>query len=57
MEGFPSNVFMDVDFINSELKRRQSGFGRSNRMNIEQDEVKYFQVLVTILQLEILYAY
>jgi len=40
MEGFPSNVFMDVDFINSELKRRQSGFGRSNRMNIEQDEVK-----------------
>ncbi len=40
MEGFPSNVFMDVDFINNELKRRQSGFGRSNRMNIEQDEVK-----------------
>lgn len=40
LEGFPSNVYLDVNFINSELKRRQKGYGRSNRMNIEQDEVK-----------------
>lgn len=39
IEGFPSNVHVDVTFINNELKRRQGGFGRSNRMTIEKDEV------------------
>jgi len=38
IEGFPSNMYLDVNYINNELKRRQSGFGRSNRMSIEKDE-------------------
>jgi len=39
IDGFPSNVFIDLDYINNELKRRQKGYGRSSRMNIELDEV------------------
>lgn len=31
-------MYLDVNYINNELKRRQSGFGRSNRMSIEKDE-------------------
>ena len=38
IEGFPSNMYLDVNYINNELKRRQSGFGRSSRMSIEKDE-------------------
>ncbi len=39
IEGLPSNLFIDVDFINNELKRRQSGYGRGGRMSIESDVV------------------
>ena len=37
IEGMPSNVKIDIDKINLELKRRQSGYGRGSRMNIESD--------------------
>lgn len=40
IEGLPSNMDIDIDFINSELKRRQSGYGRGGRMQIESDTVE-----------------
>ena len=40
IEGLPSNLYIDIDFINSELKRRQGGYGRGGRMQIEHDCVK-----------------
>lgn len=40
IEGMPSNVSIDNDFINSELARRQKGYGRGGRMQIETDKAK-----------------
>lgn len=40
INDFPSGIEIDVDFINSELARRQMGFGRGQRMSIEKDEIK-----------------
>lgn len=37
MEGFPSNMEINVDEINCELARRQKGYGRGKRMDIETD--------------------
>ncbi len=39
IEGLPANLKIDEDFINRDLKRRQSGYGRSSRMSIENDRV------------------
>ena len=40
IEGLPAGLNIDIDFINSELKRRQNGYGRGGRMKIESDTVK-----------------
>ena len=40
LEGLPANFKLDIDFINNELKRRQCGYGRGNRMKIESDKVE-----------------
>lgn len=40
IEGLPANMEIDIDFINSELKRRQCGYGRGGRMQIESDTVE-----------------
>lgn len=40
IEGLPSGFEIDLDFINFELKRRQTGYGRSSRMEIESDTVE-----------------
>ncbi len=40
VEGFPSNVEFDINYINNELKRRQSGYGRGLRMKIETDKIE-----------------
>lgn len=40
IEGIPSNIHIDIDFINKELKRRQTGYGRGKRMIIEKDKVE-----------------
>lgn len=40
IEGMPSGVNIDIDFINNELKRRQQGYGRGERMKIETDTVE-----------------
>jgi len=37
LEGLPAGIKIDLGFINAELKRRQMGFGRGKRMQIEND--------------------
>lgn len=39
VNGFPAGVQLDESDINAELKRRQGGFGRGGRMQIESDKV------------------
>jgi chorismate synthase len=41
IEGMPAGLTLDVEFINSELKRRQGGYGRGARQAIETDEVLF----------------
>ncbi|MDD5561052.1 MAG: chorismate synthase [Candidatus Omnitrophica bacterium] len=40
LEGFPAGLKVDVNRMNKELKRRQCGFGRGKRMQIENDRVE-----------------
>jgi chorismate synthase len=40
VEGMPSGLAVDTDYINAELRRRQGGFGRSGRQHIEHDEIE-----------------
>ncbi len=37
--GLPAGLELDVEFINTELRRRQGGYGRGGRMKIETDAV------------------
>lgn len=39
IEGVPAGVVFDVDAINRDLSRRQKGYGRGARMEIETDSV------------------
>ena len=39
LDGVPSNIELNIDEINEELKKRQSGYGRGGRMKIEQDTI------------------
>lgn len=45
IEGFPSNVYIDIDEINSVLRKRQGGYGRGERMKIESDEIEFLSGL------------
>jgi chorismate synthase len=40
LEGLPSGLSIDIDFINFQLYRRQLGYGRGDRMKIERDRVE-----------------
>lgn len=40
LEGLPAGVPVDEAYINTQLKRRQSGYGRGKRMSIEDDRVE-----------------
>lgn len=40
IEGIPAGLKLSVADINADLKRRQQGYGRGNRMKIETDQVK-----------------
>ncbi len=40
VEGVPSGLEIDADYINFHLKRRQMGYGRGGRMKIEDDKVE-----------------
>ena len=42
LEGIPSGLPIDLDFVNHELWRRQQGFGRGGRQKIEKDAVEIF---------------
>src|SRR3954462_14424296 len=37
IEGVPAGLTIDFDAINAELRRRQGGYGRGRRMQIESD--------------------
>ena len=39
IEGLPADLFIDPGIINSCLSKRQTGYGRGNRMSIEKDHV------------------
>lgn len=41
LEGLPAGVKVSSEFVNAELKRRQSGYGRGGRMKIESDRVNF----------------
>lgn len=40
LEGLPADIPITEEYINAQLARRQFGFGRSRRMQIEQDRVQ-----------------
>lgn len=40
IENLPAGIPLRVEFINNELSRRQKGYGRGKRMNIEKDHVE-----------------
>src|SRR5213595_2949722 len=40
MTGLPAGLVLDRDAIDADLKRRQEGYGRSPRQQIETDEVE-----------------
>lgn len=40
IEGLPSNLPIDIDFINGRLALRQSGYGRGGRQKIESDKIE-----------------
>jgi chorismate synthase len=40
LEGFPAGLPLDFDAITAELRRRQGGYGRGRRMEIESDRAE-----------------
>jgi chorismate synthase len=40
IDGFPAGVALDIDALNHQLKRRQGGYGRGRRMQIESDRAE-----------------
>jgi len=41
LEGLPAGLPIDVAYIDAQLRRRQSGYGRGARMRIESDRVEF----------------
>jgi chorismate synthase len=41
IDGMPAGLMIDVEAINSELAKRQQGYGRGNRQKIETDTVSF----------------
>ncbi len=41
IRGLPAGLTLDENLINTELKRRQGGYGRGGRQNIETDTVEF----------------
>ncbi len=41
LEGIPSGLTVDEEYINHQLSRRQKGYGRGKRMGIEKDKVNF----------------
>lgn len=40
MDGVPAGLELDIDALNAQLKRRQGGYGRGRRMQIESDQAE-----------------
>jgi len=40
LEGMPAGLKVSVNFVNEELKKRQTGYGRGERMKIEADSAE-----------------
>ena len=40
VDGFPAGVSLDTDLIDAELRRRQGGYGRGGRQELERDRVE-----------------
>ena len=51
LEGMPAGLKVEVSKINAELKRRQRGFGRGRRMQIEKDRAQIISGLKNNLTL------
>ncbi|MGI9454136.1 MAG: chorismate synthase [Pirellulales bacterium] len=45
VDGFPAGLTIDADSIDSELQRRQGGYGRGGRQRIETDTVTFLSGL------------
>jgi chorismate synthase len=41
LEGMPAGLTLDAEHVNVELARRQQGYGRGRRMQIERDTVEF----------------
>ncbi len=41
LEGLPAHLQLNIDGINRELARRQSGYGRGGRQKIESDKIEF----------------
>ncbi|MGD9014807.1 MAG: chorismate synthase, partial [Candidatus Omnitrophota bacterium] len=51
LEGIPAGLKIKVNRINQEMKRRQQGYGRGKRMQIERDRVEILSGLKNNLTL------
>jgi len=40
LDGLPAGLRVDIDALNAQLKRRQGGYGRGRRMDIERDRAE-----------------
>src|SRR5512138_786861 len=40
LDGMPSGLEIDIDALNAQLRRRQGGYGRGRRMQIESDRAE-----------------
>ncbi len=40
MDGMPAGLELDIDALNAQLRRRQGGYGRGRRMQIESDRAE-----------------
>ena len=41
LEGLPAGLPITAEQVNAELSRRQQGYGRGRRMQIEKDEIEF----------------
>src|SRR5688500_11081524 len=40
VDGMPAGLELDIDALNAQLRRRQGGYGRGRRMQIESDRAE-----------------
>jgi chorismate synthase len=45
LEGMPAGLRVSIEFVNEELKKRQVGYGRGDRMKIESDAAEFISGL------------